>query len=43
MKFKTEKANLLNGIQTVQNVIGTKISLPILSHVLIETQQGALD
>jgi DNA polymerase-3 subunit beta len=42
MKFKVEKAVLLQGIQTVQNVITTKATLPILSHILIETQQDKL-
>jgi DNA polymerase-3 subunit beta len=42
MKFKTEKGALLNGIQTVQNVITTKTALPILSNILIEAQQGNL-
>ena len=37
MRFKVEKEVLLNGIQTVQNVITTKSALPILSHILIET------
>jgi DNA polymerase-3 subunit beta len=42
MKFKVEKEVLLNGIQIVQNVITTKSALPILSHILIETQQDTL-
>lgn len=42
MRFKTEKSNLLNGIQTVQNIITTKAALPILSNILIETQQDKL-
>jgi DNA polymerase-3 subunit beta len=42
MKFKAEKDVLLNGIQVVQNVITTKATLPILSHILIETQQDSL-
>lgn len=42
MKIKTKKEVLLNGIQTVQNVITTKIALPILSHILIESQENAL-
>ncbi|MDD5155410.1 MAG: DNA polymerase III subunit beta [Candidatus Omnitrophica bacterium] len=37
MKFKADKTDLLNGIQTVQNVITTKAALPILSNLLIET------
>jgi len=42
MRFKTEKEVLLNGIQTVQNIITPKITLPILSHILIETQKDTL-
>lgn len=42
MKFKTQKDNLLNAIQTVQNIITAKSALPILSNILIETQQEGL-
>jgi len=42
MKFKAEKNVLMNGIQTVQNVISTKSALPILSNILIESQQNGL-
>ncbi|MCX5704689.1 MAG: DNA polymerase III subunit beta [Candidatus Omnitrophica bacterium] len=42
MKFNVKKDVLLNGIQTVQNVITTKSALPILSHILIETYQDKL-
>lgn len=42
MKFKIQKENLLNGIQTVQNIITPKIALPILSNILLETQQDSL-
>jgi len=42
MKIKVEKTNLVNAIQTVQNVITTKSALPILSNILIEAQTGAL-
>jgi len=42
MEFKTEKEILLNGIQIVQNVITPKSTLPILSNILIETQQNKL-
>lgn len=37
MKFTFEKNILLNGIQTVQNIITPKSTLPILSNILIET------
>jgi len=42
MKFKIEKSLLVGGIQTVQNVITSKAVLPILSHILIETQNDKL-
>ena len=42
MKFKTQKDTLLDGIQTVQNIITTKAALPILSNILIETQTNEL-
>ncbi len=42
MKFKVEKSVLINGIQSVQNVITTKSALPILSHILLEAQNGSL-
>jgi DNA polymerase-3 subunit beta len=37
MKIKLSKEDLLNGIQTVQNIVSTKATLPILSNMLIET------
>ena len=42
MRLETQKEVLLNGIQIVQNVITPKAALPILSHILIETQQDSL-
>ena len=42
MKFKVDRDTLLEGIQTVQNVIITKASLPILSNILIESHQDKL-
>jgi len=42
MKVKAPKEILLKGIQTVQNVITAKAALPILSNILLETQQGGL-
>ena len=37
MKIKALKEDLILGIQTVQNVVSTKTTLPILSNILIET------
>ena len=42
MKFKVEKVNLVNAIQTVQNVITTKSALPVLSNILLEAQADTL-
>ncbi len=42
MKIEVEKNTLLGGIQKVQNVISSKSTLPILSNILIEAQQGKL-
>ncbi|MFA6130362.1 MAG: DNA polymerase III subunit beta [Candidatus Omnitrophota bacterium] len=42
MKFKVEKNNLIIAIQTVQNIITAKSALPILSNILIETQQDGI-
>jgi len=42
MKIKTNKDVLLNGIQTVQNIITTKAALPILSNILLEAQKTTL-
>lgn len=39
MKFKTNKGVLLTGIQTIQNIITLKTTLPILSNILIESQK----
>lgn len=42
MWFIVKKEILLNGIQIAGNIINTTISLPILSNILIETQQNSL-
>jgi len=42
MKLKFEKDVLLSGIQTVHNIITSKATLPILSNILIETQQDGV-
>ena len=42
MKLRVTKQDLLNGIQTVQNVVSSRATLPILSNILIETQSGGL-
>ena len=42
MKIKTSKQNLVSGIQIVQNVVSSKITLPILSNILLETKKNGL-
>jgi len=42
MKIKMTKENLLNGIQTVQNIVSTKATLPILSNMLMETYSNGV-
>lgn len=42
MKFQIEKEILLDGIQKTQSVITPRATLPILSHILIETQQDTI-
>jgi len=40
MKIKVAKSALLEGLQTVQNVVSTRSTLPILSNVLIAAEKG---
>ncbi len=42
MKLKVKKDSLIAAIQTVQNIITAKSALPILSNILIETQQDGI-
>lgn len=42
MKFSLSKEKLLSGLQTVQNVVNTRTTLPILSNVLLEAREGRL-
>lgn len=42
MKFQTTKEDLLNNIQNVQNIVSTRVSLPILSNILLETIDGKI-
>lgn len=42
MKFSVAKDKLLEGLQTVQNVVGSRTTLPILSNVLIRAEEGVL-
>ncbi|MEP7071401.1 MAG: DNA polymerase III subunit beta [Verrucomicrobiota bacterium] len=40
MKFSVTKEKLLEGLQQVQNVVSTRTTLPILSNVLLQAQNG---
>lgn len=42
MKFNVSKDKLLDGLQTVQNIVSTRTTLPILSNVLIRAEDGML-
>lgn len=42
MKIKLSKDSLLEGIQTVQNIVSTKATLPILSNMLLETRANRI-
>ncbi len=42
MKIKTTKEELLSGIQTVQNIVSQKATLPILSNMLVETKKDTI-
>jgi len=42
MKLSVSKEKLLEGLQTVQNVVSTRTTLPILSNVLLEAADGQL-
>src|SRR4051812_15831380 len=42
MKFSVSKEKLLAGLQTVQNVVSTRTTLPILSNVLLQASEAQL-
>lgn len=43
MKLTIAKEQLINGLQAVQNVVGTRTTLPILSNVLLVAKEGRLE
>ena len=43
MKIQVSKDDLLMGLQTVQNVVSSKMTLPILSNILMETKKNSLN
>lgn len=42
MKFKIEKSALLQGLQTVQNIVSMRSTLPILTNVLVKAEKNGL-
>jgi len=42
MKFRISKESLLDGLQQVQSVVSSRATLPILSNVLLEVEDGQL-
>lgn len=42
MKLTINKEQLLNGLQAVQNVVGTRTTLPVLSNVLLQAEGNRL-
>src|SRR6201995_4975159 len=42
MKFSATKEKLLEGLQQVQNVVSTRTTLPILSNVLLQANDGSV-
>ncbi len=42
MKLKIAKASLLEALQRVQNVVGTRSTLPVLANVLVTADKGTI-
>ena len=42
MKFSIVRSKFIEGLKSVQNVVGTKGTLPILQNVLMEVENGVL-
>jgi DNA polymerase III beta subunit-like protein len=42
MKFSVSKDKLLEGLSTVQNVVNTRTTFPILSNVLLQASDGEI-
>src|SRR5215467_1352345 len=43
MNLTIAKEQIINGLQAVQNVVGTRTTLPILSNVLIRAEKDRLE
>ena len=42
MKFTVTKQALLDGLQRIQNIVSNRVTLPVLSNVLLETTETGL-
>ncbi|MEI6323371.1 MAG: DNA polymerase III subunit beta [bacterium] len=42
MKFTVTKQALLDGLQRIQNIVSNRVTLPVLSNVLLETTESGL-
>ena len=42
MKFKVPKSKLFEALSLVQNIVGSRSALPVLSNVLISAEEGSL-
>ena len=43
MKLTIAKEQIINGLQAVQNIVGTRTTLPILSNVLLRAEDGRIE
>ena len=43
MKLTISKEQIINGLQAVQNIVSARTTLPILSNVLLRTENGRLE
>src|SRR5512136_2780142 len=43
MNLTISKEQIINGLQAVQNVVGSRTTLPILSNVLLRAEGGRLE
>lgn len=43
MKIKVKRKNLMEAIQALQNIVPTRITLPVLANFLIETQKDSIN
>ena len=43
MKFKVNRESIVEGLQQVQSVVSTRTTLPVLSNVLVKTEENRLE